>query len=327
MHYELRALTREDIPAWNRLLAAVEAVDAVGEHYDEADLEEELANPDIEVGKDVVGAYDGEELVGFFQVYPRSSDGAHQKTIVHGATHPAHRGRGLGGLLVEHMLARADEVHAEKRPDLPAKLTLTGRSDDAAQQDLLGRFGLLPERWSFVMRADLHGGLPGPEPLAEGLVLRRYDDSLADALLAAHNEAFQDHPNFAPWTEVMWKQWVTGSRSFRPEVSFVVREPDAPERVVAYVQSAEWEANFAATGRREAYVGKVGTLRAFRGRGLATTLLRHALVAYRDAGYDEASLIVDSENPTGALGVYRRAGFEVETRMTDYTLVRPALTP
>jgi len=41
---------------------------------------------------------------------------------------------------------------------------------------------------------------------------------------------------------------------------------------------------------------------------------------YAEAGYDEASLDVDSENPTGALGVYQRAGFEVESRWTNYFL-------
>ena len=35
---------------------------------------------------------------------------------------------------------------------------------------------------------------------------------------------------------------------------------------------------------------------------------------------DEASLDVDSENPTGALGVYQRAGFAVESRWTNYFL-------
>ncbi|MGH3588038.1 MAG: GNAT family N-acetyltransferase, partial [Pseudonocardia sp.] len=75
---------------------------------------------------------------------------------------------------------------------------------------------------------------------------------------------------------------------------------------------------FEATGKREAYVGKVGTRREYRGRGLASYLLRHALVAYKEAGYDESSLDVDSENPTGALGIYERAGFVVESRWTDY---------
>jgi ribosomal protein S18 acetylase RimI-like enzyme len=175
------------------------------------------------------------------------------------------------------------------------------------------------------MRADLHRPLPEPDRFAPGLEIRRYDDTYAAAMLAAHNEAFLDHPNFTPWTEAMWKQWVTGSRSFRPDVSFVVVEPHAPERVVAYVQTAEWEAHQAATGRREAFVGKVGTLRGFRGRGVASTLLRHSLAAYREAGYDEASLTVDSQNPTGALAVYRRAGFEVGNPMSDYVLDRPPL--
>ena len=57
-----------------------------------------------------------------------------------------------------------------------------------------------------------------------------------------------------------------------------------------------------------------------RGKGLATALLGHAMHAYRNAGYDEAALDVDSENPSGALGVYRRAGFAVESRWTNYVL-------
>jgi mycothiol synthase len=142
---------------------------------------------------------------------------------------------------------------------------------------------------------------------------------MTDALRQAHNAAFLDHPNFTPWSEVMWKQSVTESRSFRPNVCFVV-SADGSDEIVAYVQTAEFDADLAATGRREAYVGKVGTLRGHRGKGLATALLGHALHAYREAGYDEASLAVDSENPTGALGVYRRVGFAVESRWTNYVM-------
>ena len=71
---------------------------------------------------------------------------------------------------------------------------------------------------------------------------------------------------------------------------------------------------------REAYVAKVGTLDAHRRRGLAGVLLQIALERYRDAGYDRAALDVDSENPTGALGVYERAGFRTTKRWTTYLL-------
>jgi mycothiol synthase len=318
----LRPLTHADIPTHAALLAAVEAVDKTGEHYSEADLEEEYANPDVEVGKDIVGAWDGDELVGYFSIYPRHADETHQKIHVEGSVHPARRGEGIGTLLAEAMLARADAVHAERHPEMPAKLTLSGLYDNTAQRDLVATVGLMPERYSFVMRT-LLGSVEEPPALAEGYELRRYDDSMSAAMHAAHNAAFVDHPNFTPWTDVMWKQWVTDSRNFRPEHSLLVVHESDPDTVVAYVQSNEFDAFFEATGRREAFVAKVGTRREHRGKGLAGALLAHSLWTYQEAGYQEASLDVDSENPTGALGIYERAGFEVETRWINYSLERP----
>lgn len=315
---QLRPLSTDDIPAWNRLLGEIEKADHTGEHYNEEDLVEEMANPDIELGKDMVGAFLGDELVGYFVVYPRAADGQ-LKFHLDGGVRPDLRGRGIGTMLAEAMRRRADEFHAERHPGAEALLTLRGLSGNEAQARLMNHIGLEPDRWSFVMRADLSRDLEAPSLLPEGLELRRYDDEVDAAMREAHNEAFLDHPNFTPWTEAMWKQWVSGSRNFRPHLSFVVVDRARPDVVVAYLQSNEYDAYFAQTGRREAYVGKVGTLRAYRGRGLAGMLLSHALNEYRAAGYDEASLDVDSDNPTGALGVYRRAGFEVETRLTNYS--------
>ena len=320
MDVTLRPLTTADIPILAQHLAAVEAVDRSGEHYNADDLVEEFANPDIEVGKDIVGAFDGDTLVGYFSVYPRSATDT-QRVHLEGSVDPARRGEGIGTRLVEAMIARADEVHTERHPDLPARYTLSAPSANTAQEELLGTFGLVPERWNFQMRIQL-GALGPQRELPKGLETRRYEASYAAAVHAAHNEAFADLPNFTPATDVMWRHWVTDSRNFRPELSLVVVETSRAERVVAYLQSYEYDAYFQATGRREAYIGRLGTLREFRGRGLASALLRHALALYREAGFEEASLDVDSENPTGALGVYRRAGFAVESRWTNYALIR-----
>ncbi len=315
----LKGLTRADIPVWNRLLADIEQVENSGEHYNEADLHEEMDNPDIVLGKDMVGAFDGDDMVGFFCIYPRSASEDHHKVHMEGAVHPKRRGEGIGTLLADAMLARAVEVHEATYPDVPALYVLGGMSDNTAQADLMAAIGLKPERWNFVMRAQL-GQVADPVPLPDGLEIKKYDASMAQLMHATHNVVFLDHPNFTPWTDVMWKQWVTDSRSFRPDISFVVVDPQRPDELVAYVQSNEYDAYFEATGRREAYVGKVGTRREYRGRGVASSLLQHCLKAYQDAGYAEASLDVDSENPTGALGVYERAGFEMESKRTDYCL-------
>jgi len=316
----LRPLSRDDIPAWAGLLAATEAVDVTGEHYNEADLAEEMDNPEIEVGKDVVGAFDGPDLVGYFSVLPRGEGEGLYKIHVEGCTRPSRRGEGVGTLLRDAMLARAEAAYAERGSRQPLKLMTTGKSDNDAQADLLTGAGFIGERWNFVMRTALDT-VPEPPPLAEGYAFRSFDESQAEPMRVAHNAAFTGHhPNFTPWTEATWKQWVTDSRSFRPALSRLVVRTGTDD-IVGYVQTNEFDAYLQATGRREAYVGKVGVLEEHRGRGIAGALLGHCLVAYRDAGFDEASLDVDSENPTGALGVYERAGFRVEDRWTNYARV------
>ena len=110
------------------------------------------------------------------------------------------------------------------------------------------------------------------------------------------------------------------TRNSRPALSLVARDEDG--RVAAYVQTSEFDAFFEATGVREAYVNKVGTVPDHRRRGLAAALLRLAVRSYRDAGYGRASLDVDSENPTGALGLYESIGFSDRPALEQLPLGR-----
>jgi ribosomal protein S18 acetylase RimI-like enzyme len=90
------------------------------------------------------------------------------------------------------------------------------------------------------------------------------------------------------------------------------------EQVAGFLLTKEFEADTTATGIREAYVDTIGTRAAWRGRGIATALLVHALTHYPQHGYRRASLDVDADNPSGALGLYQRHGFEVTQRRTVY---------
>ena len=315
----LRPLTRRDIPVWINLLARIEKVDRTGEHFGAADLEEEMADPEVVVGKDFVGAYDGQDMVGYFSVLPRGEAGGHFMIQVDGSVLPSRRDQGIGTLLVAAMVARAAQVRGEARPDLPAKLAIAGLTSNIAQRDLLGSAGMGAERWSFIMGTPLDD-LPPPPTVPEGFGIRTYDQSMDEAVREAHNRAFRDYPNFTPWSRTTWEHFVTRSRSFRPQLTFVVVLEGSGE-IAAYLNTAEFDADLEATGRREAYVAQIGTLPEHRHKGLATALLGHSLPAYRDAGFQEAALSVDSENPTGALGIYQRAGFKVESRWTNYSLM------
>jgi mycothiol synthase len=317
MGIDLRPVDKSHVPALARLHREAEAVDDAGEHYNEADLEEELANPDLELGKDVVGAFDGDELVGYFSVLVRKSD-EDRRAYAFGVTHPERRGEGIGTLLADGMMARAAEI--QQSYGGPLRVMLSGVATNTDQAALAADMGLAADRWSFSMRTML-ADVPAAPAFPDGYAVRLYAPDDAARWLAAHNLAFRDHPNFAAWDESEWQQWVVGSRNFRPALSFFVTPSDDLSTIAAYVQTNEFDAYTEITGRREAYVGKVGTLPGHRGRGLASTLLRHCLVAYRDAGFDEAALDVDSLNPTGALGIYERAGFAVERKYVTYVRV------
>lgn len=71
------------------------------------------------------------------------------------------------------------------------------------------------------------------------------------------------------------------------------------------------------------YIGQVGVRRPWRRRSVAAALLAEALAAAAAAGKATASLGVDADSPTGAVGVYERVGFATVTRWVTYSLSLP----
>jgi mycothiol synthase len=228
-----------------------------------------------------------------------------RRTFLWGVTHPALRGRGLGSAVLRWGVARAEEILAAHPGDLPglAEAFKEDRLTDAVA--LHEAHGFRPARWYFDMRRDLRGPLP-PMPDLGGLELRTYEPDWAERVRLAHNEAFADHWGSEPQTAEVWSRDFVGDPYFRGDLSFVVLEGDEIAGYsVNYVAEADWEV----TGVREGWVGQLGVRRAWRKRGLATALLVRSMDAFRAAGLDAATLGVDAENPTGALGIYERVGF------------------
>jgi mycothiol synthase len=313
-----RPMTRDDAAAVADLMAAAEAVDQTGEHYELADVLEDLDNPMIDPAEDWLLVERDGEVVGYGQLTPRAPADGVISVAVDGTVHPDHRGQGIGSRLVPLMVDRAHAYVHEHGEHLRAVVTATAPSDNSDLAAILETQGLLPTRWSFVMLADLPGPDESAVPLPEGYVLETWEGLDQDEIRLAHNAAFAGHPGWTPWSAQMWSQHVTSSRGFRPALSLLARGPDGA--IAAYVQTSEYDATTAATGIREAFVAKVGTLEEHRRRGLADRLLREAMRRYRAEGFDRAALDVDSENPTGALGVYERVGFRTQRRWTSYRL-------
>ena len=104
----------------------------------------------------------------------------------------------------------------------------------------------------------------------------------------------------------------------RPHLSVVAR--DGGGAVAAYVFAHEYAVPDVRWDRTRDLRPLRRHAPAHRGRGLATGLLTHVLHTARDGGFATASLNVDTHNPTGALGIYERAGFREAYRQDYYHL-------
>ena len=194
-------------------------------------------------------------------------------------------------------------------------------STSATSSGLAARAGFVAERRFLEVARPV--GLPvAPVPAVEGLDLETWSDAADAPTRSAHVEAFADHWGSVPGTAESWRQWHTGHRAFRPDLSRVVVERSSGV-VVAFVLTAAYPTDWG-TGPREAWIQDVGTRQAFRRRGAARWALSDVLRAVATAGdgFERSILGVDADNPSGALELYRSLGFQ-DVRVSVRLVRRP----
>jgi ribosomal protein S18 acetylase RimI-like enzyme len=266
------------------------------------------------------GAWDGDELVAYTTLMPHDPTETEQHFVLFGDVDPGRFGEGLGTLMLARGLDRAREHHARTASQVAARYVATAYEGRDDQADLLASAGLTPGRHSYRMVARLDGDPPEPS-LPADLTVSAFDPADAEELRVAHNAVFADYPDGSPADPEFWNGFMIRATHARPGLSPIAR--DAAGAVAGYVFTHEYAVPVSGQVGREIYVPYLGTRADQRGRGLASGLLAKVLRDCRDAGYDHVSLDVDTENPTGALAIYQRAGFVQVGRRDFYQLVEP----
>lgn len=155
--------------------------------------------------------------------------------------------------------------------------------------------------------------VPTVPPAPAGVVLEQPGDDMA-ALRSVHHvidTAFLDHFGF---TATDFDEWLVRQRS-----------GSGADVGLWWLARVDGEPAAALVGRAWPDIGWVqglGTLRAFRGRGLGRLLLLTAFAAFHHRGYRTVGLSVDASNPTGAVGLYESVGMR-----TAYEAVRYEIPP
>jgi mycothiol synthase len=317
--YTQRALTETDAAAYVELVQAINEADGDDGRMDEADylflLNHPLGVPDLD---DFTGFFDGDRLVaGGWVARSTSADPAHWM-VSDGGVHPDYRGRGIGTALLRWQEELAPVIHERFHPGARLELSVGAMDGNKGALELFECEGYAPERWFFEMRRP--EGAPVEEPrIPEGLALETLTEQMYEPLRLEHNEVFKDHWRGTPDEEQEWAHWI-GQEKIRPQLSFLLRDT-ANGAVAGFLVSSFSEAEFAETGVRDIHFNLIGTARPYRRRGVASALIAHAVRESRKQGYQTASLGVDAENPSGALGVYESNGFACARKFVIYNKV------
>ncbi|WP_432496319.1 GNAT family N-acetyltransferase [Kineococcus gypseus] len=329
-----RPLTDADVPAWAALLRRAEPVDRPRYRWTEEDLAEDLHAEGLDPARHSTGGFDGDgELRAAGLVGLRAGDVQHLRLFLAGVVDPAHRRRGVGSALLRWGADVARERAAQRRAELgpvPAWLWCTVEEHRADLAALCAAHGLRVLRWFATMHRDLRPGAEPPVPAAPAVPdgyrllalagaareLGVDPGELDERLRAAHAEAFADHWMSQPLTREDWRTRVTGHREARPDWSRVAVRVGGPQHgevagyALAYAHVADWEG----LGFPVADLGSLGVRRPHRRAGLARALLGAVALAARADGMAAVSLEVDSENPSGAVGLYESAGYRTVHR-------------
>lgn len=302
MELNWRSLTEDDIPAWAELLVEIEQVDRSDNRVGVPQLTGLFASGVLDPVHNSIAAFAGERLVatGFIPVRPPS-----ERMQLLGRVHPDWRNRGIGTALLDWLIDRARQIPTE----LPAELYVSNDDANTRHQELLTSRGFQSVRYFASMEADL-AHLPPSPTLPDGLRLVDFTEPHDEATRVAHNVVFQDHWGDQSVSSQEWRHRFTGSATFRPDLSPILLDESAGE-VAAFVLSHQHEDHVVE-------LDSIGTRRSWRGHGLASGLIGHVLTRARAQGYRWASLGVDTQNASGALGTYQRAGFRVVRRSTVF---------
>ena len=311
--FSRRPLAPEDVRDWVALLTAIQEADGGDEYYSEQDGREAFGRPDQDFARGSIAIYDGPAMAGYGVLTSRSEADPVHDIRYEGGVHPAYRGRGLGGELLDWAEKAALPLHHERHPGRPLSLSSGCLSSNAGAAALHEQRGYQPVRWFHSMVRDLSAALPEAAAPA-GVRIVGYQPDMAEHARLIRNESFRDHWGSTETSAETWAYFLA-SAAFRPGVSFLAYEGSEP---LGMLMSYEYEAYNAKTGHRDLYISLVGTRAAGRKRGIATALLTTAMSAARADGYDQASLGVDADSLTGAVRLYEHVGFTVALTRTAY---------
>lgn len=306
----LRPYSPDDLPKLRQLLVEAQAWPPVALPADE-DLLTRWKRRGVIPQNDIsVLTGPGGELVAFSQAF-RSAHGASRLSFEIGV-HPQHREKGIGGALYGLVEARAREMGVAH---MTTPIFVTSGEARPECSGFLERRGFHVDSSYWQMRIeDL--SKQGPPLWPQGIECRVFGDPERDAPIWAQliRETFNEHATPEGILQQLSEEGVLREGYFFAVDSTTGHEVGTTRSRIDYIG-----------GKPVGYVGTVGVLPSYRGRGIAEALVRHALHYLAALGMTGATLFVESQN-TAARNLYTKMGWRSVYRTDHYWRRLPLFT-
>lgn len=310
----IRPPTLDDADDIARLRNALHLAEIGTVFTDTAEVRAQLTGPDLDLATDWILAFaDDGELVGSATIFPDASGELYLDNYVD----PAHVGEGIGSVLLSWGEERAQQLSALAPPGERVVLRHGIWIGATLTEAFFAAHGYQPVR--FFQQIEMTMTEPPPQPSwPEGIAVRTMvlgeDDH---ALHAASLEAMAEHWGYGDRPFDAWRHHLTEQDGFSPELVFMALADNliVGDAVCLAGTAADPEGG---------YLFELGVRPAWRGQGIGVGLLREAFCRLYERGIRHVETMVDSENPSGALGIYERAGMRPTY---GYTTIEKELVP
>jgi ribosomal protein S18 acetylase RimI-like enzyme len=245
------------------------------------------------------------KIVGLAYTIFLPSETKEERCYIFGGVLPEFRQSGIGTALMSWAIKHGEQLLHSTGRTIPKFLrTHVSQLNDSAA-NLFAQFDLHPVRFEEDLIIDL-ASIPAPQPTANYSITPWSASRNAEAH-AVKDLAFRDHWGSTPTSDENWETLVTGSTA-RPEHSFFAISP--ADKIVGLLLTHRYESDDELLGKKIGWIDKLCTLSEFRNQAVAKNLITHALAKYKALGLTHAALSVDTQNPTGAHGLYTKLGFK-----------------
>jgi mycothiol synthase len=271
-----------------------------------------LANaPSFNLDGLLFGEWDG-QTVGMVLAHVDKNREEKKGFVQNLAVLPEYRGRGIA----RELLKTAVAVLKEKGMIVASAWAQTDR---LVCTHLYETFGFKRVRTSSLMKRILvdyllEAGEDEPANLREA----QLEDEEEIALIARlENEAFREHFNYRPMTVEETRYLLRGSPFWKSQKAWFVTLDD---QTVGYVVVGIDERLNREKKARHGWILDIGVLKPYRQRDVGTTLMLRAMSYLKTQGMEDTLLYVDDQNPTHAMKLYEKVGFQVYHKSASYEL-------